>query len=523
MDGSQPSALFERGSTTVLGALVGQLGQIAPDARVAVLAPEWAAESIRSTLPSTISVTACRTIRISLDEVVRHAYEALARGDEVAVLDAGIVAHNEALAAVLAGPSGGTSLLVGEHSAGPGVRTADEIVVSAGSSVHTVTEPDRDGLGVLRVAQADLGSLAEAARGISSVGRVSDTASDLVDLVTVGLVRLGTRIRAVPVEPYLLVRPHTQLEVGAALVDLTDVDEERLRLVSIARAEDGFYGQFVGRRLSRFVTRRAVRTGIGANQVTFASAAVALLAGVVFATGTRTGLVTGAVLLQVSFVLGCADGEIARYLRRDTPFGGWLDAVSERLKEYAVYAGLCIGAARSGDEVWTLAAAMLAVLAYRQMVDAGFAVRQAEWRAEEAPEPLTLPINLRDDAPAQTDTLGHSPVASTSGPATAAGGTPAVGVRAGARGAPGGHPSHRAAAGGFPRGAVDLLETTNKVPALAWLKRTLTMPVGERWLVISVVAALYGPREVFVVLLTATAVAVTYMTIGRMLRSMAHA
>jgi hypothetical protein len=261
----------------------------------------------------------------------------------------------------------------------------------------------------------------------------------------------------------------------------------------------------VGRRLARIVTRWAVRSGIRANQVTLTSLAVALLAALSFATGARAGLIAGALVLQISYVLGCADGEIARYTREVTPFGGWFDAVSERVKEYAVYAGLCIGAVRAGDRVWILAAAMLAVQAYRQMVDAGFAARSAEWRAEEAPEPLTLPINLRDDVPAAAD-------AEPSAPAT---GRP--------QGSSGGTGSHRAVSSGFPRGAVELLDNTNKVPALVWLKRTLTMPVGERWLVISIVAALYGPREVFLALLAVTTVAALYMTAGRMLRSMVHA
>jgi phosphatidylglycerophosphate synthase len=505
MDGTQPAALFDRAEGTVLAALVAQLREVVPDGRVSVLAPEWTAESIRGQLPASVSVTACRTIRIALDEVVRHAYEALAKGDEVSLIDGGIVAHNEALAVVLTEPTSGTALLVGEHNGSSGVRTAEDIVVSAGSSVHAVTDPDRDGLGVLRVAQTDLGTLAEAARGISGMGRMSDTASDLVDLVTVGLVRLGTRVRAVPVDPYVLVRPHTQLEVGAALVDLREVDEDRLRLVSSGRPDDGLYATLVGRRLARIVTRWAVRSGIGANQVTLGSLAVALLAAVSFATGARVGLIAGALVLQISYVLGCADGEIARYTRRTTPFGGWFDAVSERVKEYAVYAGLCIGAVQAGDRVWTLAAAMLAVQAYRQMVDAGFAVRSAEWRAEETPEPLTLPINLRDDVPATADV------------------EPSASATSRSHGSSGSTGSHRAAGSSFPRGAVDLLDTTNRVPALVWVKRTLTMPVGERWLVISIVAALYGPREVFLALLAVTTVAALYMTVGRMLRSIAHA
>jgi hypothetical protein len=177
--------------------------------------------------------------------------------------------------------------------------------------------------------------------------------------------------------------------------------------------------------------------------------------------------------------------------------------------------------------VWTLAAAMLAVLAYRQMVDAGFAVRHEEWRAEEAPEPLALPINLRDDAsavPAQGLPAGFPSRPGARAPShEPAAGTAAYGRNATAHPVPGNSGSHRAGGLGFPRGAVHLLENTSKIPALMWLKRTLTMPIGERWLVTSLVASLYGPREVFIVLLAATTVAVVYMTIGRMLRSMAHA
>jgi hypothetical protein len=59
----------------------------------------------------------------------------------VSLIDGGIVAHNEALAVVLTEPTSGTALLVGEHNGSSGVRTAEDIVVSAGSSVHAVTDP----------------------------------------------------------------------------------------------------------------------------------------------------------------------------------------------------------------------------------------------------------------------------------------------------------------------------------------------------------------------------------------------
>jgi hypothetical protein len=50
----------------------------------------------------------------------------------------------------------------------------------------------------------------------------------------------------------------------------------------------------------------------------------------------------------------------------------------------------------------------------------------------------------------------------------------------------------------------------------------IVMPIGERWLIISVVAVLWGPRAVFVVLLATGVIAAIYTTFGRVLRSHAE-
>ena len=113
----------------------------------------------------------------------------------------------------------------------------------------------------------------------------------------------------------------------------------------------------------------ASRRGLTPNQVTLASLAVAVVAGACCATGTRWGYVAGAVLLQASFGLDCADGQLARLTGRFSEFGGWLDAMVDRLKEYAVYAGLALGSARTGDDVWLLAVAALVLQTLRHAVD----------------------------------------------------------------------------------------------------------------------------------------------------------
>lgn len=52
--------------------------------------------------------------------------------------------------------------------------------------------------------------------------------------------------------------------------------------------------------------------------------------------------------------------------------GAWLDATFDRAKEYAYYAGLALGAARGGDDVWALALGAMVLMTCRHVVDFSF-------------------------------------------------------------------------------------------------------------------------------------------------------
>ncbi len=78
------------------------------------------------------------------------------------------------------------------------------------------------------------------------------------------------------------------------------------------------------------------------------------------------------VLLIASFVLDCVDGQIARYSLQYSTLGAWLDATFDRAKEYAYYAGLALGAARGGDDVWALALGAMVLQTCRHVVDFSF-------------------------------------------------------------------------------------------------------------------------------------------------------
>ena len=77
-------------------------------------------------------------------------------------------------------------------------------------------------------------------------------------------------------------------------------------------------------------------------------------------------------LLLTSFVLDCTDGQLARYSLQYSTLGAWLDATFDRAKEYAYYAGLALGAARDGDDVWALALGAMVLQTCRHVVDFSF-------------------------------------------------------------------------------------------------------------------------------------------------------
>lgn len=244
----------------------------------------------------------------------------------------------------------------------------------------------------------------------------------------------------------------TDSGLAAALATVDAADENALRLRRASRSDDGFLSAFLVRPLSRQVTRQAVRLGLRPAQVTAASLVLGIASAVAFAGGTTGWRLVGAALLFCSLVVDCVDGEVARYTRTFSPLGGWLDVASDRVKEYAVYAGLVVGADRVAQgHVWPAALAAMAVLVVRHFVDFGFAA---------------------------------SPATRSSGSAVAG-----------------------------------LSEVTSARPGLIWAKRAVIMPVGERTVLLVVLAPVLGAKPVLWVLFALGVLAGAYTSAGRLGRS----
>jgi len=79
------------------------------------------------------------------------------------------------------------------------------------------------------------------------------------------------------------------------------------------------------------------RLGITANMLTIASLLVAILAGVLFASGKT---ILGAWVLLLAGFLDGIDGELARLTGIQTRFGGFLDSICDHVGDFAIYLGL---------------------------------------------------------------------------------------------------------------------------------------------------------------------------------------
>ena len=419
-------------------------------------------------------VTECADPAADLREIARVARYA---EEPVLLLPADLVASDALLERLVHG-SGTEAVTVPVTRAGrhgtAGARAAKGRIVAVDTGAGAFTGPDPWTGSAVRVNAAVPGVLRFDPSGAHDVAEIAEDLADrdrdlaaadgtprgdaLVVLLA-GLVRAGVPVAARPARDLVCRRAADPDAVAEARAELEWADGEGARLAASVKTDDGFFATFAVSSYSPRIVRWVAARGVTPDTVTGASAALALLAALWFSGGTRVGLVIGAVLLYLAFVLDCVDGQLARYTGRSSALGGWLDAVSDRVKEYAVYAGLAIGSAAAATgtsahagDVWGLAVAALVLQTVRHMVDFSYAAR--------------------DGAPDQDGAVAR------------------------------------------------LSSRTSGVRALHWAKKILVLPIGERFALIALTAAFFDARVTFLALIVWGGVAAVYTLTGRVLRTL---
>lgn len=146
-----------------------------------------------------------------------------------------------------------------------------------------------------------------------------------------------TALRTVPASPHLLYQ-------------LTDAPSlrraESALLASLDNPRDGLVDTYLNRKLSRPLTRLLLRTALTPNQITLLSCLIGLCGAACFFRAGYWGPVLGALLLQLSAVIDCCDGEVARMKFLESRLGAWLDITLDTVVHLATFVGL-------GFAVWT--------------------------------------------------------------------------------------------------------------------------------------------------------------------------
>jgi len=149
------------------------------------------------------------------------------------------------------------------------------------------------------------------------------------------------QVRVLPLEVdwYHEVRGGTPEEVEEA---------EWTLLRSLKGGLEGFVDRHFNRKCSKWITQCLLATPLTPNGVTILATAVGLLAAMAFAVGGYAAGIVGALLFQLSAILDCCDGEVARLKFLESPFGEQLDVALDNLVHLGLYAGMAWAAFKSG-------------------------------------------------------------------------------------------------------------------------------------------------------------------------------
>jgi phosphatidylglycerophosphate synthase len=123
-------------------------------------------------------------------------------------------------------------------------------------------------------------------------------------------------------------------------------------------------GRLYMRRLSPYLTRSLLRTSLTPNSVTWSMIAVGLLAALALTLPGVLPAVAAVLLIQLQLLLDCADGELARWQRKLSPVGVYLDRIGHYVTEAALPIALGIRADGGWQEIggWTTLGLLVAVL-----------------------------------------------------------------------------------------------------------------------------------------------------------------
>jgi phosphatidylglycerophosphate synthase len=148
------------------------------------------------------------------------------------------------------------------------------------------------------------------------------------------------------------------------------------------KPKDILWNRFVARPVAAVLLVPLAKTPVTPNQITFLS--LLTFVGAMAALALEPGygwLVGAALLLELSYVLDCADGQLARLRRRSSPVGAHLDFLMDELKAFLLVAACGVRLWRAdGHELW-LVEALLGLVVVATAISLTTFIRRPEYLA----------------------------------------------------------------------------------------------------------------------------------------------
>ena len=138
---------------------------------------------------------------------------------------------------------------------------------------------------------------------------------------------------------------------------------------------DGLVDTHFNRPMGRPLSRLLIHTRVTPNQVSVFATLLGVVAAACFTIGLPQWMILGAVLLQLSVVMGCIDGDLARMGFKETAIGKWIELGGNQIVRLCLFAGLGAGVYKlngnSGPALWLgLSAAVGTVIFFAVMLRA---------------------------------------------------------------------------------------------------------------------------------------------------------
>ena len=122
-------------------------------------------------------------------------------------------------------------------------------------------------------------------------------------------------------------------------------------MASVVRT-DGLVDRYFNRKCSRHLTKLFLKTPLTPNAITLLAMSIGLAAAAAFAYGGYAIGMLGALLFQLSSIVDCCDGEVARIKHLESHFGDRLDVLADNVVHVAIVVGIAWTAYRDEGSIY---------------------------------------------------------------------------------------------------------------------------------------------------------------------------